>query len=69
VNESYDEFVFWEPTEEFYNRVKASPTKGKMIEPPDTGLPVYNEQNELNNLLAARHRVAEEKARVLAKAR
>jgi hypothetical protein len=65
VSETYDEMVFWEPTEEFYNRIKNARVSGNLIEPPDIGLPVYNEQAELNNLLSSRHKIAEEKAKLL----
>ena len=69
VSEFYDEMVFWEPTEDFYSRIKNARIKGNLIDPPDTGLPVYNEQAELNNLLSSRDKVAEEKAMLLAKLR
>lgn len=69
VSETYDELVFWEPTDEFYTRIKNARIKGNLIEPPDTGLPVYSEQAELNNLLSSRHKVAEEKAKLLSKLR
>ena len=69
MSEFYDEMVFWEPTEDYYSRIKNARIKGNLIDPPDTGLPVYNEQAELNNLLSSRHKVAEEKAKLLAKLR
>jgi hypothetical protein len=68
VNETYDEMVFWEPTEEFYSRIKSHRAKGT-VEPPDIGLPVYNEQAELNNLLSSRHKIAEEKAKIFSRVR
>lgn len=69
VSETYDEMVFWEPTEQFFSRIKNARVKGNAIEPPDIGLPVYNEQAELNNLLSSRHKIAEEKAKLLSRVR
>eukprot|EP00892_Ulva_mutabilis_P006115 jgi/Ulvmu1/3876/UM018_0097.1 len=68
VNEIYDELVFWEPTEALYNRVKQLGTdRGATIDPPDPVAPRYNEQTELSSLLAIRHRVAEDKSKLVSK--
>lgn len=68
VNEMYDELVFWEPTEALYNRVKQlGAERGPVIDAPDPVAPRYSEQAELSSLLAIRHRVAEDKARILSK--
>jgi len=70
VNEIYDELVFWEPTEALYNRVKQlGMERGPMIEPPDAAVPRYHEQSELSGLLSIRHRVAEDKAKIMTKGR
>jgi YEATS domain-containing protein 4 len=61
VKEIYDEIVFWEPAEAFYNRVKHTRTK-KAPGVPDQLLPVYREQHELSQLLTARNRIARERA-------
>lgn len=64
----YDELVFWEPTEALYNRIKQlGAERGPVIEPPDPEAPQYNESAELSGLLAVRHRVAEERAKLVAK--
>lgn len=68
VNEVYDELVFWEPTEALYNRVKQlGAERGRVIDAPDPVAPQYSEQAELSSLLAIRHRVAEDKSRILSK--
>jgi hypothetical protein len=61
VRETYDEIVFWEPAEEFYNRVKHTRPK-KAPGEQDPLMPVYREQQEANALLASRNRVAQERA-------
>lgn len=66
VRETHDEIVFWEPTEEFYARVKAVQPRAA---PPSTEpelerhLPKYSEQNDLAQLLNARNKIAEQRAR------
>jgi hypothetical protein len=65
VSETYDELVFWEPTEVFYNRIKSVATNNKTDFRDLGGLPEYDEQAELNALLAARNRVADERASLL----
>jgi hypothetical protein len=64
VNEVYDEIVFWEPADEFYNRVKHTRVK-KLADSVDPLLPVYWEQQELNQLLAARNHIAQQRASML----
>ena len=61
VKEVYDEIIFWEPTDAFYERVKHTRVK-KVTEQPNPLLPVYREQQELQHLLSARTIVAQERA-------
>lgn len=61
VKEVYDEIIFWEPTDAFYERVKHTRVK-KATENPSPLLPVYREQQELQHLLSARTNVAQERA-------
>ena len=61
VRETYDEIVFWEPTEDFYNRVKQARSK-KAPGEADQLMPRYSESTEVNALLAARNRIAQERA-------
>lgn len=64
IRDTYDELVFWEPADAFYTRVKDQ-LRAK-IAPVSTSievaLPQYKEQVELNALLAARNRIAQERA-------
>jgi hypothetical protein len=64
IRDTYDELVFWEPTDAFYTRVKDKlRTKGAPVHSSiEVPLPQYKEQVELNALLAARNRVAQERA-------
>ena len=64
VKEVYDEIVFWEPCEDFYNRVKATRAK-KCPGTPDDLFPKYREQNETAMLLAARQKLAQERANMV----
>lgn len=61
MRETYDELVFWEPTEAFYNRVTQTAPRQAPGE-ADKLFPVYDEKRELQSLHTARMRVAEERA-------
>lgn len=66
VRETHDEIVFWEPTEEFFTRVKSvHPTPAPPSAEPELErhLPKYSEQNDLAMLLNARNKIAEQRAR------
>lgn len=64
VKEVYDEVIFWEPADEFYNRVKHTRVK-KAVDTIEPLLPVYREQQELNHLLAARNYIAQQRANMV----
>ena len=64
MRETYDEIVFWEPAEAFYQRVQSTRAK-KVAGEPDLLLPRYQEQQEVNSLLAARNRIAQERANMI----
>ena len=56
--------MFWETCDDFYTRVKSTRAK-KAPGQPDDLFPKYREQNETNVLLAARQKIAQERANMV----
>lgn len=69
IREEYDELVFFQPAEAFHGRVSAVPPAPAALSREiglEAQLPKYHEETELNQLLVARTRIAEQRARLQA---